>query len=421
MLLVLCLTTFLPVPIMKSWSLAEKLFTPPRYCYNPFTIFALADTAAQLWMKFHVSPHFDDEPMNGVVHTVLPLIVRSFFIPQIADDTVQCLTGIVQQAPKYLSIAGPEAIDSLLTSQQAEFYVAQLLRGDFEPDATRLAAFVVSLLDLHDLSSPDAFQDQTLGIILAILQRLLYTPGTAVIVDEVCQNVLDAFNQIADRWSGWVGTSPADQFLKPLINEACMQYAVKIQYPPEQSEHPSSSWESDERAQFQDFRLDVQDFLLASHACLGSELTNSLAAPLLSLDMSFRWEEFEAQLYCLGAVVDAVSNDTGEAEGRIFDVLKSPKWNMLIHNVNASSDRARQGAINFISINSFILERDPQQLLPCINFLFASLHLRGSTTSASRAISRICHKQRSLLVQALPQFVDSTFRWSGCYHSGHTC
>jgi hypothetical protein len=358
-------------------------------------------------MKFHASPHFEDGPVNAVVNAVLPLIVQSFFIPQLADDTIQCLIGTVQQAPKYLAKAGPEAVNKLLTSQQAESYVAQLLQGDFGSEASQFVVFIVSLLDLHDLSSPEAFQDQTLGIVLAILRKLLYTPGAAVVVDEVCQTVLEGFNQIADRWSDWAGKSPADEFLQPLINEACMQYAVKIQYPPHESDHSSTCWESDERAQFQDFRLDVQDLLLASYACIGSELIENLAALLQSSDMSSRWEEFEAQLYCVGAVIDVITNDTGQAERRISDVLKSPKWNILIHNVNATPDRARQGAINFISHNSFILQHDPQQLLPCINFLFASLHLRGSTTSASRAISTICHKQRSLLVQALPQFVDS--------------
>jgi hypothetical protein len=358
-------------------------------------------------MNFHASADSGDEAISEVIDAAMSLILRCFFIPEIANHTIFCLTSIVQQAPSYLTKGGAGILSTLLTSQQAKSYIAQLLQGDFEAEAGQFVVFVASLLDLHDLSSPDAFQDQTLGIELAILRNLLYTPGTAIVVDDVCQTVLDAFNQIADRWSDWVGTESADQFLKSLISEACTQYALKIQYPAEDSDCPINSWESDERAQFQDFRQDVQDLLLASYACIGPELVGKIAGPLQLSDISSDWEKFEAQLYCLGALSDVISNNTAELGRYVSGVLASPKWNHLIQNANNIPDRARQGAINFVSRNTFILQYDQQHLLPCINFLFASLHLPGSTSSASRAISTLCNKQRSMLVGAVPQFIDS--------------
>jgi hypothetical protein len=342
-----------------------------------------------------------------VIDATMILIMRCFSIPEIADNTILCLTGIVQQAPRYLRKAGNEALMTLLTSEQAESYITQLLKGRFEAEATHFVGFVVSLLDLYELCSSEAFQDQTLGIVLAILRDLLHTPGTAVITDEVCQTVLDAFNQIADRWSDWVGSTAIDQSLKMLISEACMQYNVKIQYPSQESEHPYRSWESDERAQFQDFRNDVQDLLLASYACIGSDLIENLAAPVRSSDVLAGWEDFEGRLYCLGALSDVISNNMAELGRYISDIFASQRWNLLVHNANTSPDLARQGAINFISRNTTTLQRDGQHLLPCINFLFASLHLPGSTTAASRAIAVLCYKQRSVLVEALPQFISS--------------
>ena len=335
------------------------------------------------------------------------LIVRCFYISELAEKALPCLTGIVHQAPKYLARAGPESLSTLLTSPQAQSYVLQLRQGRFENEAVHFVDFVTSLLDLHDLSSPESFQDQNLGLVLSILQNMLYTPGTAVVVDEVCHTVLDAFNQIVDGWGDWVGSNAADQYLEPLINEACMQYAVKIQYPVQGSEDVSHSWESDDRAQFQDFRNDVQDLLLASYACVGPVLIENLAARLHSLDLSSGWEGFEARLYCLGALSDVISNNTAELGGHISGIFTSQKWNHLIHNADTAPDLARQGAIKFISRNTFISQRDKQHLLPCINFLFASLRLPGSTASASRAIYTLCHKQRSMLLEALPQFINS--------------
>jgi hypothetical protein len=358
-------------------------------------------------MKFHPSPDFDNESINIVVNEALPLILRSFFVSEIADDTISCLTSIAQQAPKYLTTAGTETLNSLLTSPRAESYVTELLQGNFETQATHFVAFVVSLLDSYDLSSPDSFHDHTVGIVLAILRNLLYTPGTPVIVDEVCQTVLDAFNHIADRWSDWVGTDPMDEYLKPLISAACMQYSVKIQFPPEQSDHAYNSWKTDERSQFQDFRHDVEDLLLASYACIGSELITSLAASIQASDLSSSWEHFEAQLYCLGALSDVICNNLVELGQHVLSVLASQKWNFLLGNVNSIPDRARQGAISFISRNTIVLQQDHQHLLPYINFLFASLHLPGSSTSASRAIFTLCQKLGSVLVEALVPFIDS--------------
>jgi hypothetical protein len=342
-----------------------------------------------------------------MINTAVTLIVQCVFVPEIADNAISCLTAMVQQAPKYLTKVGHRTIGTFLTSQQAESYISQLIQGNFEPEAIRFIAFVVSLLDLHDLSSPEAFHDQILRMVLSILRKLLYTPGTPVVVDEVCQTVLDAFNQVADRWSDWAGSNAVDQSLRPLIEEACMQYAAKIQYPHQDSDHASQSWESDERAQFQDFRNDVQDLLLASYACIGSDLVENLAYPLQSPDALSSWEGFEAHLYCLGGLSDVISSNTAELGRYVLGVLTSPKWKFLVDSVNTSPDLPRQGAINFISRNAFILQHDYQHLLPCINFLFASLHLQGSTSSASRAIASLCHQQRSLLVEALPQFINS--------------
>jgi hypothetical protein len=357
-------------------------------------------------MCFPSSSRSNYDSISDVIDATMILIMRCFYVPELADSTIMSLTGIGQEAPNYLMRAGQKALNELLTSQQAELYTMQLLNGSFEAEAVRFAIFVASLLDLHDLSSPESCGDETLRIVLAILRSLLYTPGSAV-VDEVCHTVVDAFNQIVDGWGDWVGTDGADQSLRPLIQEACMRYAVKIQYPAQGSDEASDSWESQDRVKFQDFRHEVEDFLLASYACLGPDLLQNLAAPLQSSGPSIGWEDFEAHLYCLGALSDAICNDTADLGHHVLGVFTSEKWNFLVNNVNTVPDVARQGAIHFISRNTFILQHHKEHLLPCINLLFASLHLPGSVTPASRAISALCHKQRSMLVEALPQFINS--------------
>jgi hypothetical protein len=338
-----------------------------------------------------------------MIDATVSLVLGCFSIAEIAHDAISCLVIIIQQAPGYLSQARSEELRLLLTSRQAESYVEQLCQGDFELEASQFVNLVIASLDLHDLSSPDAFQDPTIRAILAILKTLLRTPGTPVIDDPVCQAVLDAFNEIVDRFTYWVGTDAADQSAKVLVNQACMQYAVKAQYPAQGAQN----WDKDERAQFHDFRNDVQDLLLASYACVGPELVASLSAPLLASETIFSWELFEAYLFCIGALSDVVSNNLAVLGGYVSDILDSQTWQFLLAHADQCPDRARQGAINFVSQNTSILQQDHRHLISSINFLFASLPLPDSMASASRAISVLCHRQRSLLVDGLPQFLNA--------------
>lgn len=358
-------------------------------------------------MSFYSSTRTTNDSISDVIDAAMILAMRCFLIPGLADSTITSLEGILLYAPDYLKNAGQTTLHTLLTSEQAEVYCAQLLQGSFEAEALRFVAFISNILDLHNLSLPESFQHPTVRIVLALLQNLLYTPGTAAVVDQVCHTVLDAFNHIVDCWGDWVGSNAADQSLKPLVCEACMQYAVKIRYPPLDAEDASHLWDSDERTRFQDFRQDVEDLLLASYACVGPDLVQNLAAPLQSSDVSSGWEDYEARLFCLGALSDAIQHNPDKLERNIQDVLTSQKWNVLLNNASTIPDLARKGAIQFISRNTFILQRAKEHLLPCINFLFASLRLPGSNTSASRAIFTLCHQQRTLLVGALPQFINS--------------
>ncbi len=333
--------------------------------------------------------------------------MRCFLVPELADSTITSLEGILLYAPEYLKDAGQNTLNTLLASQQAEVYCAQLLQGEFEAEAIRFVAFLFNILDLHNLSFPESFQHPTIRIVLALLRSLLYTPGSAIVIDQVCHTVLDAFNHIIDSWNDWVGSNAADQSLKPLVCEACMQYAVKAQYPPQDAEDASHLWDGDERTRFHDFRHDVEDLLLSSYACIGPDLVQNLAAPLQSLDISLGWELYESHLFCLGALSDAIQNNTEKLGRIILDVFISQKWNFLLNSVSTVPDLARKGAIQFISRYTFILQRAKEHLLPCINFLFASLRLPGSTASASRAIFTLCQQQRTVLLEALPQFINS--------------
>ena len=358
-------------------------------------------------MDVHSSWETHDARIVGAANIAISAITNYYNNSSIAATILSCLKAILDRAPKYMAREHSQLICTLLLAPQSARYVESLLQGNYEHDAVLFVEFLVSLLDIYDLSTPESLESTAVKLILELLRELLYTPGTAVVEDEVCQSVLDAFNQLISDWSDWAGNKPADEVLSRIAVDACLQFAVKVQYPPNDLDSSAESWDGDERAKFSEFRNDVQDLLLSSYACIGPELIDRFANIVQGPPTSPGWEDFEAQLFCLAAFSDAITNDINRLGHYILHVFASSRWTLLISNVQDSPERARQGAINFISHNTDALQQHGQFLLPCLDFLFASLHLSGSTALASRAISTLCHKQRARLVGALPQFLES--------------
>jgi hypothetical protein len=341
--------------------------------------------------------------MGHIDHSVA-LIAQIFESPFMADAVIEVLTGMAQSAPQYYNKIGAGMINSIIKSKQAENWIAALRSGDFSPDAMRYPEFLVSLVELEDLSSPDYFVDRKLNDIIPILHLLLECDGPAVVEDLVCSMVLEALSQIAEGFADWTGKHTGDESMKSLLATVCRSCLSKVQYPSEEMDESTQTWDASDRSKFKEFRHDVEDFLLSSFSSLGPKLLGDIV-DMIADDARDSWESFEAGLFCLGTLSESMTNDPSFYDSIVSTIFRTGKWDAIVRNTTSVPSRARQGAINYISRNTAYLERHQEQLIPCLNFLFSSLQSQASTTAASRAINTLCTTHRSTLIGALPQFI----------------
>jgi hypothetical protein len=359
-------------------------------------------------MKFAQPETFEANSMTmQYIDRSLALITRSFQHSFMADGVIEILTGMAQSAPRYFERIEAGVVEIIIKSTQAETWVAALRSGDFNSDAMHYPEFLVSLVELEDLSSPDYFVNQTLGHVIPILQLLLQCEGPAVVEDLVCSMVLEAFGQIAEGFVDWTGEMANDASMKDLIASVCRSCLFKVQYPEEEMTESTQTWDASDRAKFKDFRHDVEDFFLSSFSSLGPRLVADTASLITDGSTGNSWEGFEAGLFCLGTLSESMTNDTNLYDSIVSSIFSTERWNAIIQNASSVPSRARHGAINYISRNTAYLQRHQEQLVPCLNFLFSSLHSHTSTTAASRAVYTLCTAHRSALIAALPQFTTT--------------
>jgi len=334
------------------------------------------------------------------------LIAECFQFPFMANAVIETLTGMRESAPQYYDKVGADVVDSIIKSKQAETWVATLRNGDFNLDAMQYPEFLVSLVEAEDLSSPDYFVDHKLNNAIPILHLLLQCEGPAVVEDLVCSMVLEAFSQIAEGFADWTGEHAGEDSMKRLLAEVCRSCFKKVQYPSEEMDESTQTWDGSDRSKFKDFRHDVEDFFLSSFSTLGPTLLGN-TANLITDDISDGWESFEAGLFCLGALSESMANDTHSYDSVVLSVFRTGRWKATVENAIPIPSRVRQETINYISRNMAYLQRHQDQLVPCLNFLFSSLQSQSSTSAASRAINTLCTMHRSTLHAALPQFIST--------------
>jgi hypothetical protein len=358
-------------------------------------------------MKLAPPEKFEGNSMTmQYIDRSVALITQSFQFSSVADSSLEVLTGMAQSAPRYYRKIGAGVIDSIIKSKQAETWVATLRDGDFGLDAMHYPEFLVSLVELEDLSSPDYFVDQKLNNVIPILELLLQCDGAAVVEDLVCSMVLEAFSQIAEGFADWTGEHAGDESMKSLLATVCRSCLSKAQYPSEEMNESTQTWDASDRSKFKDFRHDIEDFFLSSFSSLGPTLLGDIANLLVN-DPKDRWESFEAGLFCLGALSESMASDTNFYDSVVSSIFSTARWKATVQNTTPVPSRARHGAINYISRNTAYLQRHQEQLVPCLNFLFLSLQSQASTTAAARAINTLCTTHRSTLIAALPQFITT--------------
>jgi hypothetical protein len=330
-----------------------------------------------------------------------------FEVIGLTGSVLQMLVSLEHSSARLLRQGVPGFPSTVVSSNKAAEMVTSLLRGDFIPDGMLFVELLESIMNRADTTKPDYLHDQGFAEIVRIVGQLLRCEGVAVIEDPVCHIVLQRITEISEGSTDWEDVNdPAMEFLKTLTADACEACLLKIRIPSEQMSSETQDWDSDDRARFRDFRYDVHDFFQSAVTILGNALIEEVVKTIIQQRPPLDWSTFEASTFGLIALLDSISSEADTYDILITTVLGSPAWSCLLQSTDVP-DRALQTGINFIAENVTYLERHPDRLVPILNFLFSSLHLKASTTAASRAIYKLCDSHREILREGLPQFMGS--------------
>ena len=372
-------------------------------------------TAVPYWVNMVKQPVIFRIPDTTKIQTLEDLAMGCIAISgsclerdELTGTVLQMLNSLEILTPTLLRRAFPGYPLHIVTSTKADELRNSLLEGDFSTDAMLYVDLLDSIMSRVDSTKSDYLHDQAYTETVKILGKLLRCQGVAVIEDHVCHTAIQRLTELIEGTTDWEDVNdPAREFLKAMTVDACEASLAKIRLPLEQLSTETQDWDTDDRARFRDFRYDVQDFFQSAFTLLGNALIEEIANTILGQGTPPDWTIFEAGTFCLNAFVDTMSSEAGTYDNLITATLTSPAWNCLLQTSADIPDRALQTGITFIAESIGYLQRHPDRLVPVLNFLFSSLHLKASTSAASRTIYRLCDSHRAVLQEALPQFMDS--------------
>lgn len=383
---------------------------PPFSSNDSLELVKMIMKGIPLWASItrNANSHLDKDQRQAV-ETISKRCINStmkaFDVDDLVSGVLQMFISLHHSSAKLLHDAVPGFPISITDTQRAQSLVGSLVQGDFEPDGILYVDFLDTVIGQVDTTNPEYLHDERYRIVLQSILKLLRCEGVAAIDDPVCQIALEKINEMVEGFTDWEEDRDAQGLLQAIAIDACQAALVKARLPLEQMSSETQDWDADERAKFQDFRYDVQDYFQSAFALLGNSLIEEIVNTVIVPQDPPNWSIFEAGVFSLTAFSDIMSSEPELYDGLITTVLSSPGWRCILESSQNIPDRARQTGIRFITENVVYLQRHPDRLISMLNFLFSSLHLQASSVSASRAIYNLCDSHRGILAEGLPQFM----------------
>lgn len=333
---------------------------------------------------------------------------------QLAETVMPCFTTLQTEHSRLISRSVPRLSRRVDESAAVRTFKEDFSNGVFAPEAIAYVEFLEATLSQLDLTEDEYLKDEDMVSILQTIQELFKIEGAAVVEDEICQILLEIMTSVAEGYSDWNEPSPFDQGMTNLIQDISASTLRKVRFPEEQLDKQTATWDEDDFTKFEDFRFAASDFFQTAFGILGSPLGMDIALSITheeNTDSRERdavsWSDFEAAMFGLTSLSDALSNESEKCDPCLKLVFGSKSWNEGIALPEQIPSRVRRAMIRLLGETTTFLQRNPQFLVSCLNFLFKSLQVKTHSNHAAKAIYNLCDGQRSLLVQALPEFLQT--------------
>jgi len=329
-------------------------------------------------------------------------------IPEMFDVSQEFLTDVLINYPLHLKSDDSTALMRFLCSPTAEAYCSKMRNGDFDGDALAYGRLLLAFGDTH-LQDLAGDQGDTLNTcVMDQLVGLLMCPGYAVAEDEIC-------SQAMEFWIAYVEYLVDDMFERGLSKlpwtGRAVQYLIKaieavwnkVRMP--SSQEVSDSWDQDAKINFKAFRADAEELVHSSYALLGIGLFEHFAQMTFDALASGAWYHFEATIFCLNSLAEAVAeNECGdEILSKLFN---SDLFSKVTESAASLPIKTQKTTLDMIYMYTPFFQRHTEYLPPTLNFLFTCLKASELANAASKAILETCDSCRLSLVGELGAFMQ---------------
>lgn len=343
------------------------------------------------------------------------MLISTLEQDQLSEHVMPCLTSLQTDHARLAAKSIPRFSRQVNDSVAARTFRENFTQGEFTVEAISYVEFLEATISQLDLTTDQYLRDEDVLLTLQIAQDIFRIRGAAVVEDEVCQMLLEMMTSVAEGYSDWNDPSPFDQDMMNLIKDICASTLRKARFPEKQLDKQTATWEEDDFTKFEDFRFAASDFFQTAFGILGSPLGMDIALSTTQENIAgsrggepaVSWTEFEAAIFGLTSLSDALSNDSEKCDPCLSLVFESKAWVEGITTPEQIPSRVRRAIIRLLGETTAFLQQNPQFLVSSLDFLFRSLQNRAHSNHAAKAIYNLCDSQRNLLVQALPQFLQT--------------
>ncbi|KAK2773933.1 hypothetical protein FQN53_003902 [Emmonsiellopsis sp. PD_33] len=339
--------------------------------------------------------------LSSSVAVSLDYSVSLLAAPDLAETSMELLIEILSNHPKLLGRERMTTILQFLSGNFGEKYVVALLNGDYEDDTMRFLDLLLRYATTEQTNLLTGQLDEQNQRVLRLLHTLFHGPGFVEVDDKASTLLLEYWTEAADDlvdsiMQGDVEVAP--DRVKGEFAGVISDCYDKLRYP-----DPTTlkEWDDDDVKNFNSFRRDFADFLLATYPLLGFELIQSLVKRATDSMNQEAWESFEVAIFCLAFLADSIAEDY-RVDSVFHNIFLSDVFDDICFNRRAIPVKPRQTLLDMVARYTVYFERNHNLLPRVLNLLFNSLDAPSCDQAASKSISFLCQNCR----QALPMYVD---------------
>ena len=334
------------------------------------------------------------------------LALQDLAVDVLFEVTAEFFTDVLANFGAFFTTEDYASLAAFLSSILARDHIESLKAGDFSSDALMFAKLLFAYGDASAQDLAKNIEDPGTKQIMQHLLGLLSCDAYPGAEDEVCslclefwmtftEFLIDSIFTAGNEIPSWMNSA---KLYIPQVIKACW---IKIQMP---RHAVFSTWNSDMRDAFREFRSDVKDLLQSSYTLLGIAIFEEFTKLAIEALSVLAWLELEATLFCLNALSDYAAD-----EDLVDDILSKLFGSSLFESMEAIipvPTVTRQMAVTLISNYTAFFERHTEYLPAMLNFLFGSLKVPTLANVVARAICSSCWACRKQLVMDIDAFLQ---------------